>query len=116
LILQWFGFILGLLLFGFVLFNSTHFVFGILTKYRLSFNKTLNISLAVSIIIALGWGEFWGLSPDQSITRYVPAILIMFFYKRNKLFHQKCPLCKEKIKTDAEKCKHCHATLFEIAK
>lgn len=107
MILEIFGMILGALLAGYIVFSLFSFTLAVITKYKWSIKKNLNFSLVLSIIFFLAWGEFWGLTPDQSIIRYIPGTILIYFYDRRRRLTKKCPQCQEKIKLDAQKCKHC---------
>lgn len=108
MILETVGSIIGSLVAAWIVFSLFSFFLATITRYRWSINKNLNFSLGLSIIFALFWGDFWGLTPDQSILLYVPAIIVIYFIDRRLKLSKKCPNCKERIKVDAEKCKHCH--------
>jgi hypothetical protein len=113
MIFELIGAALGGLFGAFIVFNLISYVLNVVTKFKMTMSKNINITLALSIVFVLGWGEFWGLSPDQSIIRYVPFILIMYFYDRRKISTKECPHCQEKIKVNATKCKHCQSELYE---
>jgi hypothetical protein len=112
MILEIIGMIIGALVAGFIVFSLFSYAIDLITRYKLSIRKNLNITLFLSIVFALIWGEFWGLTPDQSIIRYIPALIIMYFYDRRRRLSKKCPNCKERIKLDAQKCRHCHSELL----
>ncbi|MBS4200266.1 hypothetical protein KHA93_11555 [Bacillus sp. FJAT-49732] len=113
MILELIGIILGSLVGAYIVFSIIILAVGGITRYRWSFNKILNITLTFTIIFAIFWGDYWGLSPDQTIIRYVPAIIVIYLFERRRLLTMKCPQCKERIKTNATKCKHCQSILFE---
>ncbi|PLR84672.1 hypothetical protein CVD25_01155 [Bacillus canaveralius] len=111
MIFELIGMLLGALVGGYIVFSVIAIGLDAITRYRLKITTSLNWTLALSIIFALFWGSFWGLSPDRSIIQYVPGLIIIYLFERRRRLTQKCPHCKERIKADATRCRHCQSSL-----
>ena len=104
------GSILGGLFFGYALFSLISVFINIITKYKINIKKNLNISLLLSIIVVFIWGMIWNMTIGEIFT-LIPFVILIYLYDRRTRLKRSCPQCKESIRYDALKCKHCQSEM-----
>ncbi|PLR99582.1 hypothetical protein CVD19_00535 [Bacillus sp. T33-2] len=100
---------IGALIYAFFIYYAVMWVVRFATRKKLERFKEAIYSFIVSLIITAILTEvlyIW----EVTLIHHFPMLILVFFfdYRANK--YVKCPQCAEKIKVEANRCKHCHTT------
>lgn len=102
------GWFVGAIIGGYVVFSIFSIAISMIFRYKLGIRNNLNLSLVCSIIFLMIWGWLWEMTVTE-IIKLSPGIIMMYLYDRKKRLTKKCSHCKQRIKLDAMKCKHCQS-------